>query len=254
MDIDLVGTWAEADHVDLRGRVAVVIDVLRASSVIVAALGAGATRVVAVATVDEGRACAKRLGGNQAGLGRDRVVLGGERGALRLPGYDLGNSPLEYTPEAVAGRTVILTTTNGTQAVARARAADAVLVAALTNAGAVTSWLLDRRQDVTIICAGTEGRLSLDDLFCGGLLVSQVLEPGFVRHLTDGVRLALGWHDANIGNATHVLQSCVHGQRLTSKGFIDDIGFCARIDGTDVVPVWDGEGFVPYVRGGGDDG
>ena len=237
MDIDLVGTWAEAEYVDLRGCTAVVIDVLRASSTIVAALAAGAGRVVPVETVQEGLDYARRVG-------RENVVLGGERDAVRIDGYDLGNSPLEYTAEAVRGRPVVLTTTNGTQAVARCRDAEAIIVAALNNATAVVSWLARRRQDVAIVCAGTEGRISLDDVHCGGLLIARLFEPEFVRQMSDGARMAMEWYVANAGAASFVIHSCFHGRRLIDRGFGDDVDVCAQIDRYDIVPAWDGEGFV----------
>lgn len=238
MDIDLVVTWQEAERVDVSGRVAVVIDVLRASSTIVGALASGADRVLTVATVEEAREQAAKLGG-------DRAVLGGERDAVKLPGFDLGNSPREYTPGVVDGKTVILTTTNGTQAVHAAKQAQAIIVAGLVNADAVVRWLIARDLDVTLICSGTEGRLSIDDLHCAGLLLSRLLEPGFIPELKDGVRLAIQWYTANAGSALHVLQTCYHGQRLIERGFDADVAWCSAIDMFDTVPEWDGEGFVP---------
>jgi len=237
MDIDLAATWAEAEHADLAGRVAVVIDVLRATSTIITALQAGAERVIPVETVEAGLATAETLG-------RASVVLGGERGGLRIAGYDLGNSPLEYAPEVVRGKTIVLTTTNGTRALLCAQKADAIVIAALLNVGAVADWLLKRNQDVTIICAGTEGRLSLDDLHCGGMLISRLLEPGLVRHLSDGARAATEWFASDAGNAAYVLASCAHGQRLAGLGFADDLAYCAGIDAAAEVPVWDGSAFV----------
>ena len=110
MNIDLVCTWEEARHADVSGRTAIVIDVLRATSSMAAALNAGARSVHAVATVEDARGLAERLG-------REDTVLGGERESVRLPGFDLGNSPLEYTGDVVAGKRIVMTTTNGTQAI-----------------------------------------------------------------------------------------------------------------------------------------
>ncbi len=237
MDVQLVATWQEAHRVDMQNRIAVVIDVLRASSTIVAALNSGAERVETVDSVDEAVTRAERLG-------RDQVILGGERGSVKLAGFDLGNSPLEYTEDEIAGRPVVLTTTNGTQAVYASCAANEIVIAGLVNVSAVAAWLLERENDVTIVCSGTEGRLSLDDIHCGGLLISNLFEPGFTPQLSDGVRLALQWFAANAGNAPYVLASCTHGQRLIQQGFEKDVQWCAQIDSVPVVPVWDGTGFV----------
>jgi 2-phosphosulfolactate phosphatase len=237
MNVDLAVTWEEAGAIALPGQVAVVIDVLRATSTIVAAFDSGAREVVPVRSVKAGRDLASKLG-------RERVVLCGERGGLRIKGYELGNSPLEYTREAVAGKTVLLTTTNGTRALAAALRADAVAAAALTNVGAVAAWLYARDEDLTIICAGTEGRLSLDDLYCGGMLISRLLEPGHVRNLSDGARTAIEWFVSNAGNAPHVLASCLHGQRLAALGFSEDLAYCAQVDSSTQVPIWNGRSFV----------
>lgn len=239
MNIDLAVTWEEARHADLAGRVAAVIDVLRATSTIVAAFDAGAREVIPVKTVKAGHDLAAKLG-------RERVVLGGERGGVRIRGYDLGNSPLEYTAEAVSRKAVVLTTTNGTQALTTAMLAEAVLAAALTNVGAVAAWLHARGQDLTVICAGTEGRLSLDDLHCGGMLISRLLEPGHVRNLSDGARAAMDWFVSNAGNLAYVLTSCSHGQRLAALGFAEDLTYCAQVDSSRNVPIWNGRAFVPH--------
>ncbi len=236
MHIDLVCTWEEARHTDMSGRTAVVIDVLRASSTVTAALDAGAKSVHTVATVEEARALADRLG-------PDESLLGGERESVRLPGFDLGNSPLEYTADVVAGKRVVMTTTNGTQAIAAAACAEAIVFAALVNAGACIDWLRECGQDVTIVCAGTKGRVSLDDLHCGGLIATGLLEPGFVSELNDGLRLAIQWFAVNAGNALHVLTSCAHGANLKRNGFGGDIEWCANVDSMRTVPVWNGEAF-----------
>jgi 2-phosphosulfolactate phosphatase len=236
MEITLAATWAEASHMDLGGKDAAVIDVLRASSTIIAALESGAERIIPVATVEEGFA--------QVG-GRDRgdIILGGERNAVRIEGYDLGNSPLEYTPESVGGRTVVLTTTNGTQAIAQARDAESIVIASLMNAAAVVSWLASRGNDVAIVCSGTEGRVSLDDLFCAGLIATRLLEPGTVTALDDSARMATEWF-AGASTMGFGVHSCYHGRRLVDRGFGDDVDFCARVDVSEVVPVWDGASLV----------
>ncbi|MHB1298757.1 MAG: 2-phosphosulfolactate phosphatase, partial [Gemmatimonadaceae bacterium] len=126
--------WQDADPSALAGGAVVVIDVLRWSTVVVTALAHGAARVEAFATPDEAMARANELG-------REGTVLGGERGNLPLPGFDLGNSPGEYTAERIGGRVVITTTTNGTQALLAAGQAHMVCIAAFANLGAVAARL-----------------------------------------------------------------------------------------------------------------
>ena len=150
----------------LAGNVAVVIDVLRATTTIVHALAAGARQVIPCLSIDDARAAAASRTG-------EKVVLGGERQGVRIEGFDLGNSPSEYTPEAVGGRTVVFTTTNGTRAMLRCRQADHVLLAAFVNRAAVLAGnSRPSRQNVHIVCAGTGGAITREDVLVAGSLVA----------------------------------------------------------------------------------
>ena len=151
---------------ELLGGTAVVIDVLRASTTIAYALDAGATEVLPCLEVADAMADAKQFS-------PDQIILGGERDGVLIDGFDLGNSPDEYTPERVSGKTVIFTTTNGTRAMMHAQMANEVFVAAFVNAAAVVAKLLDR-QKIHIICGGTDGRISDDDVLVAGLLVDRI--------------------------------------------------------------------------------
>lgn len=153
---------------ELTGGTAVVIDVLRASTTIVYALEAGAAQVIPCLEVEDARAAA-------ADLAPGEVVLGGERGGVAIDGFDLANSPTDYTPDRVAGRTVVFTTTNGTRAVLQSRLADRVLIGAFANAGAVAAELAGCER-IHLVCAGTRGEYSHDDVLLAGLLVELVLK------------------------------------------------------------------------------
>ncbi|OQB40163.1 MAG: putative 2-phosphosulfolactate phosphatase [Candidatus Latescibacteria bacterium ADurb.Bin168] len=237
MNIDLSATWQEASTVTLRGHAAVVIDVLRATSTIVTAIQSGAREVIPVETPEDARLAAQEPRA-------DRVVLGGERGGLKIEGFDFGNSPYEYTPRSVGGRTVIMTTTNGTRAFAAARGANITVAAALLNVGSVADFLLREGRDVVIICAGTEGRVSLDDLYCAGALIERILTPGADWVLNDGARLAVHWYGTNTGTSVDVLASCAHGRKLAELGFHRDVEYCSRVDTVMEVPVLRGRSLV----------
>src|SRR5579872_6432730 len=137
--------------------VAVVIDVLRAASTIVQALASGADCVVPCGDIDEARRIAEELP-------PEKRILGGEREGLPIPGFDLGNSPAEYTSSLVEGKRVIFTTTNGTRALIRAKTARRVLVGALSNLAAVVNVLIGETGPVHLVCAGTDKRMTLEDL------------------------------------------------------------------------------------------
>jgi 2-phosphosulfolactate phosphatase len=212
----------------LRGVVAVVIDVLRATTTIVHALAAGATCVRPVAEVEEARTLADSM---RAG----RVLLGGERGGEKLPGFDLGNSPLEYTPQRCRGSTVVLTTSNGTRALLRAAEAGRVLVAAFVNFSAVCELLRADACPVHIICSGTEGEVSLEDTLLAGALVND-LRDGYVLRLNDSARLAWDCFEHHGRVLEGALEIGKGGARLRALGYDDDIRAAARVDQFNLVP------------------
>jgi len=163
LSVHFLPTWTSPDA--LAEGTVVVLDVLRASTTIIQALAAGAREVVPCAEVGEAKAIA-------AHYPREEVVLGGERGGVKVPGFDLGNSPEEYVPDRVAGKTVVFTSTNGTQALLRCRQARRVLIGGLVNLPAVTTALCeDSDHPIHILCAGTDGRVTLEDTYVAGLFV-----------------------------------------------------------------------------------
>src|SRR3954469_23642043 len=143
-----------AEPAALAGKTVVVIDVLRATTTIVHALAAGAKEVVPCLEVEEARRIATERGGE--------AVTGGERGGKQIPGFDLGNSPAEYSRERVAGKTVVFTTTNGTRAMQRCKSASRVLLGAFVNFSAVCRELSGVEQ-IALVCAGTDGHVTRED-------------------------------------------------------------------------------------------
>ncbi len=212
----------------LAGSLAVVIDVLRATTTIVHALAAGCADVRPVGEVEEARAAADAM---RAG----RVLLGGERGGKPLPGFDLGNSPREYTPKRCKGTTLVLTTSNGTRALLRAAEADRVLAAAFVNFSAVCEQIRQDARPLHIVCAGTEGEVSLEDTLLAGALVDDLCESFEVR-LNDSARLA--WdcfenHGRVLGGALELGKG---GAKLRALGYDEDIRAAARVDLFALVP------------------
>jgi 2-phosphosulfolactate phosphatase len=231
--IDVTLVPAEiGEHQPLADCAVIVIDVLRATSTIVTALDAGAGSVVAVADAAEARTLAEALG--------EGAVLGGERGGIALPGFQLGNSPLEYTREKVAGRTVILTTTNGTYTLHRSESAAAVAVAAFINADAAVAWAgaqLKAGRKLILACAGTMRRFSREDACCAGLVVERLRQqlPGSLQ-CTDGAVAAEQLWIAAERNPHLVLHESSHGAGLLKLGFGADLAYCAQLSRSDSVP------------------
>lgn len=212
----------------LVGGLAVVVDVLRASTTIVYALAAGCTCIRPCAEVDEARELA---GSMRAG----RVLLGGERGGVPLSDFDLGNSPREYTPALCRGTTLVLTTSNGTRALLRAAAAERTLVAAFLNYSAVCEQIHQDARPLHIVCAGTEGEVSLEDTLLAGALVDSLCEDTTHR-LNDSARLAWDCFEHHGQVLQGALELGKGGAKLRSLGYHEDIQAAAQVDLFHLVP------------------
>lgn len=212
----------------LVGGVAVVIDVLRASTTMLHALAAGCTCIRPCAEVDEARALAGSL---PAG----KTLLGGERGGLPLPDFDLGNSPRAYTSARCKNTILVMTTTNGTQALLRAAEADRVLIGAFGNFSAVCAQLRQERRPLHLICAGTDGEVTLEDTLLAGALVDCLGDAKDAR-LNDSARLAWDCFE-NHGRLLQGALELSHGGRhLTALGLGEDIRAAAAVDQFALVP------------------
>lgn len=212
----------------LIGGVAVVVDVLRAATTVVHALAAGCTCVRPCLEVDEARALADEM---RAG----RVVLGGERNGVKLPDFDLGNSPREYCGKLCRGSTLVLTTTNGTRALHRAAAAERALLGSFTNYSAVCEQLRQDARPIHIICAGTEGEVSLEDTLFAGAVVDFLCDVVEVR-LNDSARLAWDCFEHHGQVLQGALELSRGGANLKALGYDDDIKLAAQVDLFHLVP------------------
>lgn len=221
----------------LRGGAVIVVDALRASVTIASALAAGAASVRVCLTVEEALREA-----DEARRRGDAPVLGGERGGVRIDGFDLDNSPAAYTPATVGGRRLVFTTTNGTAALLHAAAAGLVAVGSLVNVGAVCRAVRESALPVHVLCAGTGGGLSLDDCLAAGAIVGRLVDDGFEPAGDDTARLCLAAWRGTGGDADGVLRAMLDsrgGRNLQGLGLGADVGFCSRVDSLPVVPIFD---------------
>jgi 2-phosphosulfolactate phosphatase len=232
--VDVFFTAREAAPGEVAGRVVAVIDVLRASTCIATALANGARAVFPGETADAVITRAKTFD-------RREVRLAGERRMRRIDGFDLGNSPLEFTREAVEGRTVLMTTTNGTTAFAATQGAKEVYVASYVNFTPVMEVLrraLRAGTDVAIVCAGHEGQFALEDAACAGRLVQHTTRRLSGVTLNDGALAADQVHHKFGGDVWALFEASAHGQALAEAGFAADLVACATLDAHPVVPVY----------------
>lgn len=223
------------------GWIAVVLDVLRFTTCVAAALQAGAEAILPCATVEEA------LAGRQAG-----ELLSGERQSLPIPGFDLGNSPHEFLPSTVAGRRIRCTTTNGTLAL---RAAGSGLCAALVNRAAVARRLAGMDVPTCLVCAGNRGAFGGDDWLAAGALVAGLRQAGVDLKPDDAARAAESWFLECQMDLPSALAHSDHGRHLVSGGFLADLELCGQLDLWEVVPDYregairnrpDGDSEAPY--------
>lgn len=231
MQIDVLFTPNELGNRELGGRVVAVIDVLRATSTIVEAIANGARAVYPAADMDAAMRVAQTVG-------RSEVVLCGERGARKIEGFDLGNSPIEFTSEAVADKMVVMTTTNGTPALVAGAEADRCIVASFLNISAAVSDLALSGKPIMLLCAGREGRFSLDDALCAGSMVRllRARATGATR-MNDSALAASGLARRYRAHTLAVVRRTVAAQQLIEAGYQEDIAYCLTRDRHNVVPV-----------------
>jgi 2-phosphosulfolactate phosphatase len=221
---------------DVTGRTVVVLDVLRATTTITVALDHGARAVLPAASTEE----ALRIAQN---LERDSMLLAGERRSMRVPGFALGNSPLEFSPDVVRGKTIVMTTTNGTQALIAAQGAREVLVGAAVNFGVLVQRAraaLEQHGDLVILCAGREKQFALEDAFAAGRLTKVLLPQGGLRRVqvNDGALASLEIARHFGERWLRALRASAHGRELTALGFKEDLKACAEEDTHPVLPVY----------------
>jgi len=235
MKLDVAFSPRELTASEVADRTVLVIDVLRATTTICAALHRGARAVVPAVDTED----ATRL---EEVLGAPDVVLAGERNSVRIPGFKLGNSPTEMTAEVVQGKTIVMTTTNGTQALLSTAGAREVIVAAavnLTVAGAAARAALEEHGDLLILCAGRDRGFGFDDAFIAGCLAERALGGRRRRKgLNDAALVAVDLVIRYRDRIERALALSRAGRELAARGFRDDVTAAAQVDAHPVLPLF----------------
>ena len=234
MRIDVFFSANQFTTSDVTGRVVAVIDVLRASTTIAVALANGAKAVVPFDSSEDAVLRAKQFE-------RREVKLAGERKMHAIPGFDLGNSPREFTREVVEGKTVLFVTTNGTGTLTAVQGARDVVVAGYVNFSAVLAMLRAAARsgtDVSIICAGRDRQFSLEDAACAGRYARYISRRMPEAAMNDAA-LASTMIDRRYGeNLLRLFAESNHGRALANAGYDDDLVLCASVDAYPVIPVY----------------
>lgn len=237
--IDLHDTPHEVERAMLENRQLVVVDVLRSCTTIATALRNGAAKVIPVAAVEEAMRLAQTMDAKQR-------LLCGERDGEKVNGFDLGNSPLEYDKARVEGKTLLFASTNASPVMAGLLSGFEQRLLAFVNLSAVADAVRKEGADLTIVCAGRNGRLSLEDTACAGALIRRVMEgagrssagKGHAKpELNDAAEMAAAYDKAHGGDPEKILRRSDHGRYLIELGFEDDLTLCAAVDSVPVVPL-----------------
>jgi 2-phosphosulfolactate phosphatase len=234
MKADVWFTPGHADDLALRDKTVVAIDILRASTSIVTALHNGAREVIPATTVES----AVKISAN---LAADVTLLGGERNGKMIEGFSLGNSPSDYSEERIKGKSIVFSSTNGSQALAKAKHAQDLFVCGFVNVTAVADVLREKAHDVIVVCAGNDGAFSMEDAVCAGMLLHILTEsddPSWT--LTDGALAALILYKSVGKGISKMLKGTDHGRYLQEIGFGDDLRLCSAVDSLPVVPQLEG--------------
>jgi len=216
--------------------IVVIIDIFRATSSICYGIENGAEAIIPVAEVDE---CAAY---------RDKgthYLIAAERDGSVVEGFDFGNSPFSYTKEKVSGKTVVLTTTNGTQALHLSRKAKKIVIGSFLNLTSLCNWLKTQNDNILLVCAGWKNNFNLEDTLFAGAVIEQLKSGNF--KLDDPAIAANDLYQTGKDDINQYLKKTSHSERLKKLGIEKDIEFCLQVDLTTAIPVLDGDRLVKLI-------
>jgi 2-phosphosulfolactate phosphatase len=229
LDLEVILTAQSVTDQQVEGRTVVVIDVLRATSTMITAFSNHARAIVPVSSLEEAQYWQNKLG-------NDDCILCGEKDGLKIPGYHLGNSPQEFTKQAVGDKIIIMNTTNGTKAITNSKNADSVLIGSFLNAQSVIDAIQKKGNAVTLVCSGWKERLSLEDMLCAGLIIDRLLDVGTCVLNNDYAKITHATYQAYQENIPQAVKESSHAMRLKSIAPVKDFEYCSQIDVQSIAP------------------
>lgn len=226
MKVDVIATVDEVKVEDIKNKTVIVLDILRATSTIVTALAHKAKRVIPVETIGQARQYRE-----------EDQLLAGERYCKRVAGFPFTNSPTEMSSSQIEGKTIVLTTTNGTRAIQKSIKAARVLIGSFLNGPTVARLAIELRRDITILCAGSRQKFALEDGLCAGYLLNemtQLVSDLCIDDFGESMLAAFKYYEDQLPAVMHTTAT---GKRLVAVGSVDDIVFCSQKDVYSFVPV-----------------
>lgn len=210
---------------DLKGKNAVIVDILRATSCMVTAMAYGIAEIIPVASVEECKA-----------LQAKGLPAAAERDGSKVAGFDLDNSPFSYMAENLKNKTIAVTTTNGTHALVKSLSAETVLVGAFLNISAVSQFIIDSNRDTVVVCAGWKGNFNLEDTLFAGALATKVKDNFDIGQ--DSTIAAINLYESNKNDLLTFVNKSQHVKRLANLNIHKDIAFCLSFDEYKSLPVY----------------
>jgi 2-phosphosulfolactate phosphatase len=238
MKVNVLISPVNADELYFTGKTTVVIDVLRASTTIISALANGAREVVPVATVE----FAVKVSGGMFG---GQTLLGGERNTKKIEGFALGNSPSEYLPEIVEGKTIVFYTTNGSKAIVKAKFSKNLFIGSFNNLHILAEHLVKLDDDIEIMCAGNNNLFCMEDTVCAGKLIDEIKSLNKNIELSDSAKAANALSKSFGKNIFQMLKETEHGKLLVENGYESDLEISAKLNSVKSIPVFSGNILKP---------
>ena len=230
--LDVCLSPALLPYYEVKDRVVVVIDILRATSTMCVALDNGANKIIPVDTIDEGM--------YYKGKG---YLVGAERNGAKVDGFDLGNSPYEYMNGVIEGKDIVLTTSNGTRAISMVKEEAAeVLAGAFLNLEVMIKWLKEQEKDLLLLCAGWKNKFNLEDSLFAGALVHYLKDHFIINY--DAALMAGDMYQLHQNDLMGIIRHSSHYKRLAVNGIKRDIEFCLQLNQCSVIPIWEKDGLV----------
>ncbi len=212
--------------------IVVVIDILRATSAMCTAFENGVEKIIPVATIEEATEYKKK-----------GYLVGAERNGIALDGFDFGNSPYSYMNDKIKGKTIVISTTNGTQAIDAAQKAYKVVIGAFTNITAICDWLDSQNKNILLLCSGWKNKFNLEDSLFAGALTERLLKKSDFQLSDSALSVSYLYKQAE-SNPYKFLRNSSHTERLASMGLKHDIKYCLSLDKTKIIPVLEGKYLV----------
>jgi 2-phosphosulfolactate phosphatase len=217
--------------------IVVVIDIFRATSAICTAFQYGVEKMIPVASLEEAHQY-KKMG----------YLTAAERNAEKLDGFDFGNSPFGFMDPIVEGKTIAISTTNGTQAIEKAKGTAGIAIGSFLNISALAKWLVKQNKDVIMLCSGWKNRFNIEDTIFAGALTNKLIDLGNYETDCDSTIAAIHLYELAFNDMFQFLDNSSHRKRLKLLNLENDIKYCLSQDITDVVPIIDGSFIVEVTK------